>query len=142
MAASISTISGLLIVASSAIIKDVYLHYKEKRGESVSERKIRALSVGSTALIGGAVFLIALTPPSLIWIINMFAFGGLETAFLWVLLFGLFWEKANKTGALFSMLGGTAIYCLAQGMGFKIFGLHQITIGISASLLLFIAGNY
>ena len=134
LAASISTISGLLIVASSAIIKDVYLHYKEKNNQPVESSKLRILSMATTAIIGGAVFFIALTPPSLI--------GGLETAFFWTLLLGLFWKKANKTGALFSMIGGTIIYCATQAAGFKILNLHQITIGITVSLILFLIGSY
>ena len=142
LAASISTISGLLIVASSAIVKDVYIHYKKSRAEVVSDEKIRLLSMSITALIGVAVFVIALTPPSLIWLINMFAFGGLETAFFWTLLFGLFWKRANKTGALLSMVGGTIVYCATQAAGFKFFNLHQITIGISVSLILFLIGSY
>ena len=142
LAASISTISGLLIVASSAIIKDVYLHYQEKRNRAVSTGRLRLLSMLATAVIGGIVFLIAMTPPSLIWLINMFAFGGLETAFFWTLLLGLFWRRANRLGALLSMGGGTIVYCLTQGLGFKLMGLHQITIGISCSLLLFLIGSY
>ena len=142
LAASISTISGLLIVASSAIVKDVYLHYKKKNNAVVSDEKIRLLSMSVTALIGVAVFVIALTPPSLIWLINMFAFGGLETAFFWTLIFGLFWKRANKTGALLSMVGGTIVYCATQAAGFKFFNLHQITIGISVSLILFLIGSY
>ena len=141
LAASISTISGLLIVASSAMIKDVYLHYQEKRNRTVGTRQLRLLSMLATAAIGGIVFLIAMTPPSLIWLINMFAFGGLETAFFWTLLLGLFWRRANRLGALLSMGGGTIVYCLAQGLGFKLMGLHQITIGISCSLLLFLIGS-
>lgn len=142
LAASISTISGLLIVASSAIVKDVYLHYKEKNFETVESSKLKFLSMATTAIIGAAVFFIALTPPSLIWLINMFAFGGLETAFFWTLLLGLFWKKANKAGALLSMLGGTIIYCATQAAGFKIMNLHQITIGITVSLILFLIGSY
>lgn len=138
LAASISTISGLLIVASSAIIKDIYLHYNQ----NANEHRVQILSRVTTAMIGAIVFFIALTPPSLIWIINMFAFGGLETAFFWTMLFGLYWKKANKLGAMLSMLGGTVIYCFTQFMGFKIFGLHQITIGISVSLILFLIGVY
>ncbi|MBQ7629658.1 MAG: sodium/panthothenate symporter, partial [Selenomonadaceae bacterium] len=95
-----------------------------------------------TAIIGVTVFVIALTPPNLIWLINMFAFGGLETAFFWTLLLGLFWKRANKTGALLSMFGGTIIYCTTQAAGFKFFNLHQITIGITASLILFLIGSY
>ncbi len=136
LAASISTISGLLIVASSAIVKDIYLHYKK----NADNKNLKILSVATTAIIGGIVFVIALTPPSLIWLINMFAFGGLETAFFWILIFGLFWKKANKLGAELSMIGGTIIYCVTQATGFKFFDLHQITIGISASLILFLIG--
>ncbi len=142
LAASISTISGLLIVASSAIIKDIYLHYRAKKGEKTSPRRLRLLSMAATALIGLLVFLIALTPPSVIWLINMFAFGGLETAFFWTLLLGLFWRGANKLGALLSMGGGTLVYCLTQGLGFKVMGLHQISIGITCSLLFFLLGSY
>jgi len=138
LAASISTISGLLIVASSAIVKDIYIHYKG----GASENKLKFLSMATTAIIGGIVFFIALTPPSLIWLINMFAFGGLETAFFWTLLLGLFWKKSNKLAAQLSMVGGTIIYCAAQATGFKIFGLHQITIGITCSLILFLIGCY
>ncbi len=142
LAASISTISGLLIVAASAIIKDVYLHYQQKKGLVPTAGRLRWLSMSVTAVIGIVVFCIALTPPSLIWIINMFAFGGLETAFFWTLLLGLFWRRANKLGAILSMGGGTLAYCLTQGMGLKVMGLHQITIGITVSLLFFLLGSY
>ena len=142
LAASISTISGLLIVASSAIVKDVYLHSKLAKGESVPDARLRRLSVVTTAVIGVIVFVIAMTPPSLIWIINMFAFGGLETAFFWTLLLGLYWKKANRAGAILSMAGGTIAYCATQAMGFKVMGLHQITIGITVSLVLFLVGSY
>lgn len=142
LAASISTISGLLIVASSAIIKDVYLHHQHEKGKTPSTERLRLLSMAATAIIGIVVFVIALTPPSLIWLINMFAFGGLETAFFWVLLLGLFWRRANRLGAILSMGGGTIVYCLTQAMGFKLMGLHQIVIGISCSLLFFIIGSY
>ena len=142
LAASISTISGLLIVASSAIVKDVYVHLKLKRGEEVATDSMRRLSILTTAIMGVAVFVIALTPPSLIWLINMFAFGGLETAFFWTLILGLYWKRANKLGAELSMIGGTLIYCATQAIGFKFFNLHQITIGISISLILFLIGSY
>ena len=141
LAASVSTISGLLIVAASAVIKDVYLHHAKKRGRAVSAPHVRRLSVAVTAGLGVLVFCIALTPPSLIWIINMFAFGGLETAFFWVLLFGLYWRRANRLGALLSMAGGTAVYCWAQYAGIKVMGLHPIVIGITLSLVLFLLGS-
>ena len=141
LAASISTISGLLIVASSAIVKDVYVHYKNSRGREVAPESMRRLSMATTAVMGLVVFVVALTPPSLIWLINMFAFGGLETAFLWTLLLGLYWKGANKLGAEMSMIGGTIAYCATQALGIKVFGLHQIVIGMTVSLVLFLIGT-
>ena len=142
LAASISTISGVLIVASSAVVKDVYLHHAQKHGRDVPEERLRRLSMGVTAVLGVIVFLLAVSPPSLIWLINMFAFGGLETAFFWVLVFGLFTRWANRTGALAAMAGGTVIYCAAMALGIKPLGLHPISVGITASLVLFLAGSY
>ena len=40
------------------------------------------------------------------------------------------------------MAGGTVAYCATQAMGFKVMGLHQITIGITVSLALFLIGSY
>ena len=142
LAASISTISGVLIVASSAVVKDVYLHHQQQRGKFVEEKTLRRLSMGVTATLGIIVFVLAIAPPSLIWLINMFAFGGLETAFFWVLVFGLFTTWARRTGALAAMGGGTLIYCAAMAAGFKPLGLHPIAVGITASLVLFLAGSW
>ena len=142
LAASISTISGVLIVASSAVVKDVYLHHAQKHGRDVPEERLRRLSMGVTAVLGVIVFILAVSPPSLIWLINMFAFGGLETAFFWVLVFGLFTRWANRTGALAAMAGGTVIYCTAMALGIKPLGLHPISVGITASLVLFLVGSY
>ena len=68
----------------------------------------------------------------------MFAFGGLETAFVWVLLGALFWKGATRAGALWSMIGGVAAYCISMALGFKLFGLHQITIGITVAFILMV----
>ena len=47
---------------------------------------------------------------------------------------------ARRTGALAAMGGGTLIYCAAMAAGFKPLGLHPIAVGITASLVLFLAG--
>ena len=94
-----------------------------------------------TLVIGAVVLVLSIVPPDVIWRINMFAFGGLETAFCWVLIFGLFWKRANKWGALLSMGGGTLAYCISMAAGFTVFGMHQITIGIVVSLVLMIVGS-
>lgn len=141
IAASISTVSSLLIASSSAIIKDVYLHHCESSGKKPTERKIARSSQAVTLCVGAIVFVLAIVPPDVIWKINMFAFGGLETAFFWVLVCGLFWKRAGKWGALLSMIGGTASYCLCMALGFKVMGLHQIVIGITVAGVLMVVGS-
>lgn len=141
IAASISTVSSLLIASSSAIIKDVYLHHCESSGKKPTERTIARSSQAVTLCVGAIVFVLAIVPPDVIWKINMFAFGGLETAFFWVLVCGLFWKRAGKWGALLSTIGGTASYCLCMALGFKVMGLHQIVIGITVAGALMMAGS-
>lgn len=141
VAATISTVSSLLLTASSSIIKDVYMQTLKKNGKGLSNRGIQRFSMAATTLLGTGIYLIAIAPPSVIWKINMFAFGGLETAFFWVMIFGLFWPKANGTGALWAMFGGVVAYCTTMALGIRIFSLHQIVIGIASSLIFFFIGN-
>lgn len=141
IAASISTVASLLVVSSSAVMSDVYLHYCERAGRLPGFRTVSFGSRFVTFGIGVVVFVLAVVPPDVIWKINMFAFGGLETAFLGVLVGGLFWKRANRTGALLSMAGGTVAYCTAMACGFTIGGLHQIVIGVAVSAVLLVVGS-
>ena len=138
IAASISTVSSLLIASSSAIVKDMWLHRAAVQGRTVPDRRVATSSQIITLGIGVVVFVLSIVPPDIIWKINMFALGGLETAFVWVFLGALFFKRVTRAGAVASMIGGTAAYCIAMATGFKIAGLHQITIGLAVALVLII----
>jgi len=142
LAATMSTISSLLIAGSSAIIKDMYLHYKEEKKEEINQKTVANISFAVTAVMGVAAVVMAINPPDLIVWINMFAFGGLQTTFFWSMLFGLFWKKANTAGALFSIIGGLGAYCVTMALGIKIGSFHNIIIGMGVGLILFVIGNY
>lgn len=120
----------------------MWLHYADDKGQQVSDAVVARSSQIITLGVGVIVFVLAVVPPSVIWKINMFAFGGLETAFCWVLVGALFFKRANKVGAIASMVGGTAVYCVCMALGFKLFGLHQIVIGITVSLLCMAIGSW
>ena len=141
IAASISTVSSLLIASSSAIIMDLWLHHAAQKGTVVTEQAVSRSSQVITLVIGAIVIVLSIVPPDVIWKINMFAFGGLETAFCWVFLGALFWKRANKTGALLSMAGGVATYCICMAAGITFFGMHQIVIGITVSFVLMVIGS-
>ncbi|MDR0552073.1 MAG: sodium/pantothenate symporter [Spirochaetaceae bacterium] len=142
IAASMSTVSSLLIASSSAIIKDIWLSIRiRKHPYSASPAKTDAGSMLITFTIGLVCFAAALKPPSLIVWINLFSFGGLQSAFFWTFILGLFWKKANAPGAFLGMAGGAAVYCVCMVFKFTPGGMHQIVPGIVSSLVFFAAGS-
>lgn len=141
IAASISTISSLLLAATSSIVKDIYIYEREKRGKVISERVTKSFSQICTLVLGLIIFFVSINPPDVIWKINMFAFGGLESAFFWIFLLGMFWKRANKAGAIGAILGGTLSYCVTMFFGLKVADIHQILIGITVSLVCMVIGS-
>ena len=141
LAATMSTISSLLIAGSSAIVKDMYLHYKESKHQEVNQNFVSKLSIALTGIMGIAAILMAIYPPDIIVWINMFSFGGLQTVFFWTLLFGMFWKKANATGATVSAIGGLAVYCVTMAYGIKLSTFHNIILGVGTALILFLICN-
>ncbi len=139
LAAIMSTVDSLLIMCSAAIIKDLYMNYSKKE---LSDEKLRKMSFYSTAIIGLIVFAFSLNPPDLIVWINLFAFGGLEAAFLWPTIMGLYWKQANAEGALASMLVGVGSFFFFSITKTKVAGTHAIVPTIVLSLVAFIIGSY
>ncbi|WP_404455149.1 sodium/pantothenate symporter [Virgibacillus necropolis] len=135
LAAIMSTVDSLLILVSSTIIKDVYLNYIEPKASS---DKVKKLSVSITAILGTIVFLMALNPPNLLIWLNLFAFGGLEAAFIWPIVMGLYWSKANKYGALTSMVLGISTYILFDTFYPQPLGMHSVVLPIVLSFFAFI----
>lgn len=142
LAATMSTVSSLLIAGSSAVVKDIYMHYKMEKKEEIDQKKVGRISIAITGVMGAATLLLAVHPPDIIVWINLFAFGGLETAFFWTLLLGFFWRRANATGAVWGLVGGLGAYCVTMALGIKLGSFHNIGIGIGTGLLFFLIGSY
>ena len=142
LAAIMSTVDSMLLLASAAIIKDLYVQYILKGDSSrMPLQRIKRFSLGCTAAIGAIVFVAALEPPDLLVWINLFAFGGLEATFLWPLLLGLYWRNANAAGALSSILVGVACFFALSVLKPPMHGIHAIVPSTLAALLAFLLGN-
>lgn len=135
MAAIMSTVNALLIMVSSTVVKDIYLNFMNP---TASEKQIKNRSFFVTTVIGIAVVLFALKPPEFLITLNLFAFGGLESAFLWTVVFGLYWKKANKYGAISSMIIGVTSYIYISNNHPHVFGMHSVTLPIFISLVVFV----
>ncbi len=139
LAAIMSTVDSMLILASAAIVKDLFMHYSKSE---MTEKKLSKLSFITTAVLGIIVFVFSIKPPDLIVWINLFAFGGLEAAFLCPTIFGLYWKKANATGAVLSFIGGVGAYFYYTISGVKYIGMNQIVPTIAIAIILFVIGSY
>ena len=139
MAAIMSTINAQLLQSSATIVKDLYLRlYPQQLG---NELRLRRLSGVITLGLGLLLLLAAWNPPDMLIWLNLLAFGGLEAVFLWPLLLGLYWEKANAAGALSAMIIGAASYTLLALLHLQPVGFHPIVPALLLSLLAFIIGN-
>lgn len=139
LAAIMSSVDSLLIMSSAAIVKDLYINYIDK---NPSEDKIKKLSFATSLLLGIIVFILALNPPKLLVWINLFALAGQEAAFFCPILLGLYWKRANATGAAVSMIFSVVFYLYTVIMNIKIMNMHQIVPTIIFSILLFTIGSY
>lgn len=139
MAAIMSTVNALLILVSSTVVKDVYLNFIKKEA---TERHIKRTSLMVTTAIGLAVVFFALKPPDLLVWLNLFSFGGLESVFIWPIIFGLYWSKGNKYGAILSMVVGMGSYIVFDRLYPNPLGLHTVVLPVLLSLLAFVLGSF
>ncbi|WP_099156899.1 sodium/pantothenate symporter [Virgibacillus ndiopensis] len=138
LAAMMSTVDSLLLLVSSSVVKDVYINFMKPRA---SNKHVKKVSMGVTAIIGIVAFILAINPPELLIFLNLFAFGGLEAAFIWPIVLGLYWKFANKYGAIASMVTGIGAYIgihfYNEAFG-NLLGVHTVTIPVFLSLIVFV----
>ncbi len=103
LAAIMSTVDSLLILASSAVIRD---YWQKIRGSALSDHALAQRGKIITLVFGiiGVAFALHQTP--LIFWFVLFAWSGLGAAFGPVLICALWYPKTNLNGAIAGMLGG------------------------------------
>ncbi|WP_429081556.1 sodium/pantothenate symporter [Aeromonas bivalvium] len=139
MAAIMSTIDSQLIQASATLVKDLWLNYlSPKQSQEKLEVRVPRLSLITTLILGALLLLAALQPPEMIIWLNLLAFGGLQAVFLWPLVLGLYWPRANGQGALASMVAGLLCYGILSQWGIKLAGLHAIVPSLGLGLAAFV----
>src|SRR5699024_2047339 len=133
-----STVDSLLLLVSSSVVKDVYINYIKP---DAPESNVKKVSMGVTGVVGVVAFLLAIRPPDLLIFLNLFAFGGLQSAFIWPIVLGLYWSGANKKGAIASMIVGISSYVINDRYN-NIYGdfldVHAVTIPVFLSLIIFV----
>ena len=106
LAATMSTADSQLLAAASSVSQDLMQHsFGVKMSHRTTMLAARATVIG-IALIG---VVLAWDPNSSVFRVVSFAWAGFGAAFGPVMLFALFWKRANKQGALAGMITGGAV---------------------------------
>ncbi len=108
LAAIMSTIDSLLVVASSAIVRDIYqqiLRPHIKLHELTKISRIVTLVMAMIAL--SIALMVAITVPgrTIFWFV-IFGWSGIAASFCPVMILSLFWKGLTEKGALAAMVTG------------------------------------
>jgi len=101
--ASMSSLSSLVLVSSSAIAIDIYGAFGKRDEKSKSTMILMRVLCAVFVLLS---LLIALRQVDVIVNLMVIAWGALAGAFLAPYLFGLFWRRTTKAGAYAGMISG------------------------------------
>ena len=108
LAAALSTADGLLLTITNALSHDLY--YKMIRpGASAAQRVI----ISKVLLLGVALSAAAVAaqrPADILFLVSA-AFSLAASAFFPALVLGVFWQRANRWGAIAGMVAGLSLTC-------------------------------
>lgn len=137
LAAVMSTVDSQLLVVVGAIVNDLIINYLKPQLSKDSKAASRR-TTGWAIILGVITYIIAMNPPELMVWLNLFATAGQLSTFLWPTILGLYWKKANKQGALVSMVVGIGSYIYFNYFLPRPMGFHAIVPTLALSLVAFL----
>ena len=105
LSASMSTLSGLVMVSASAITIDLY---KGMVDTNVSHKTSVTMMRFLCAIFIALSYFIAVNPVNIIVTLMSLSWGAVSGAFLAPFIYGLFWKRATGVGVLAGMICGMA----------------------------------
>jgi sodium/proline symporter len=109
LAATISSSDSYLLIAYSAVSKNIYQGLIKKNATEKQVMRVSRIILIMIALIG---ILIALDENSVIFTVVAFAWAGFGATFGPIMLLSLFWKRTTREGAVAGMLAGAGMVFL------------------------------
>ena len=109
LAATISSSDSYLLIAASAVAKNIYQGVAKKNASDKAVMTVSRITLLVIALI--AMFL-AFDEDSVIFQIVSFAWAGFGATFGPLMLFSLFWKRTTRAGAIAGMVSGAGMVFL------------------------------
>ncbi len=123
LAATISSSDSYLLIAASAVAKNIYQGVAKKRA---TDKQVMTASRITLLVISIVAILFALDENSVIFGIVSFAWAGFGATFGPLMLFSLFWKRITKAGAIAGMVGGAGMVFLWNLVISKLGGVFAI----------------
>ena len=109
LAATISSSDSYLLIAASALAKNIYQGIIKK---DASDKKVMWISRITLVVITLIAVVIALDEDSVIFQVVSFAWAGFGATFGPLMLFSLFWKRTTRAGAISGMISGAGMVFL------------------------------
>ncbi len=109
LAATISSSDSYLLIAASALSKNIYQGVCKK---DATDKQVMTMSRITLLVLAAIGIVIALDENSVIFQIVSFAWAGFGATFGPLMLFSLFWKRINKPGAIVGMISGAGMVFL------------------------------
>ena len=126
LAATISSSDSYLLIAASAVSKNLYEGVVKKDASDKQVMRISRVVLLLITLVGVGI---AWNEESVIFEVVSFAWSGFGATFGPVILFSLFWKRINRAGAIAGMLAGGSMVLiwklLLKPLG-GVFGIYEL----------------
>ena len=149
LAAALSTADGLLLTISSALVRDLY--YRGAPREASPEQRVILTKFTLLSVALAAAFVAALKSAEILPLVSA-SFSLAASAFVPVMVLGIFWRGTTRQGAVAGMLAGLGIavyymlshvpvlrtwagWLLADGLWFGIQPISAGVFGVPAGLI-------
>ena len=106
LAAALSTADGLLLTISNALVRDLY--YRGSPREASPEQRVILTKFTLLSVALAAAFVAALKPSEILPLVSA-SFSLAASAFVPVMVLGIFWRGTTRQGAVAGMLAGLGI---------------------------------
>jgi sodium/proline symporter len=104
VSAMMSTASSQLMVVSSSMTEDFYLHITKKK---IEEKRMLFLNRILTLVVGAVGFLLAIAMEDTVYGLVSYAWSGIGASFGPAIVLLIFWKKLSRAGVFASLITGT-----------------------------------
>lgn len=126
LAATISSSDSYLLIAASAVAKNIYQGMFKK---NATDKQVMTASRVTLLAIAVIAAILALDEKSVIFQIVSFAWAGFGATFGPLMIFSLFWKRTTRAGAIAGMISGAAIVFIWK-LGISklggVFGIYEL----------------